>query len=201
MSHNFQIGGNLQFGITNTQNVTHNDLLPGNCGLLNLGSDDYRYNRLYVDTATSVAACDVAEWFEGEAGEPGTVYSISPDGGLIQSRTENDPHVIGVYSTQPGLEMGDIAHKLKLSPEEWRSFNVLLGLSGSMPVKVQGHVKSGDYLITSDEVGCARAIRHTDYLPLFVIGRAVEDSDESFVKFLCDNQVLYHNPATEEVGS
>ena len=198
---NVQVGGALQFGVSATQVVTFNDFLPNNCGALDLGSDDYRFDRLYVENATNVAACDVAEWLEGESGEPGDVYIIGTTGLLEKCQAANDPQVVGGYSTRPGLELGDVAHQGKLTQEEWRTFNALIGLSGSMPVKVCGDVHPGDYLITSEMTGKARAVRVTDTPPLFVIGRALEVSHGEVVKMLVNNQILYHNPKQEGVAA
>jgi hypothetical protein len=189
---------------------------PSTCGTPSLGTSSLRWNSIWSEAAVSVSACaDVAEWFAGEGGEPGDIYAIENSGLLVKSTKENDPQVIGAYSEKPALDMGNEAHLLpsnikndkkryEAQLKEWKEFNVLIGLSGSIPVKVSGEVKAGDYLISSNHSSRARAVKRKDKFPLFVIGRAMENKEgRGFgkVKMIIEKQILYHNPVPEPTST
>ncbi|MEK6544266.1 MAG: hypothetical protein AABZ44_07530 [Elusimicrobiota bacterium] len=138
---------------------------------------------LWTDRTTYIECVDIAEVFEsGEALEPGDVVSLDEQGGirLFKSSASYDNKVVGVYSTSPGLLVGDSnKNGVILGPgqnHELKSNEIPLALAGRVPVKVTlegGPIKPGDMLTSSSKPGYAMKATRSGR----VIGMAMETFD------------------------
>lgn len=195
--------------IDDTKIVASKRVRPNACDSIESAGTSYRWAKVWSVAGVGTGACaDVAEWLPGEEGEPGDVYAIEEDGGMLVLCTkENDPQRIGVYSENPGLELRAMYRhdedevnpesKFKETYSNWKTYQVLLSLVGTVITKVIGKVNIGDYLITSETKGHARAVRSDDETPIFTLGRAFDrevGSGSGQVKMLIENKILYHNP-------
>jgi hypothetical protein len=151
-------------------------------------------------------AMDLAEFFElSEPVEAGDVIAIDLENpGLCRLASEaNDPAVVGIVSTEPGLLLGgsvqriaaidhELAAELELARELgdgeleeqiWNRMTTMfmenhaaIALSGTVPVKVDagyGAIRPGDLLISSPTPG--HAMRADDPAPGAVIGKALAE--------------------------
>lgn len=126
------------------------------------GSGDI-FARQFNGIATSAQYADVAERFAAsEPVEPGDVVDLGGDKELVKA-TGN---VLGVVSTAPALRMNENAGDDETHP--------FVAFVGRVPCKVKGKVKKGEYLVTSDIPGVAKAM--TELLTSRgTVGRALED--------------------------
>lgn len=131
-------------------------------------------NYKFRGIATSAEYADVAEryWADTEY-EPGTVVKIGGPNEITQTTTIADPDVFGVISTAPGVELNAGA-----GPDETHPF---VALAGRVPCKVDGVVRKGARLISSNAPGHAQALNeelHETVDPRCIIGRALEDKTD-----------------------
>lgn len=119
-----------------------------------------------------VDTSDLAEFFYSEeALEPGEVVVLVPNKPYWVKRSIKayDHHVIGVVSTKPGHMLG----------AERMEGGFPVGIAGTLPVRVEGVVESGDLLVSSKIPGYARSAFNA--MDLFyaprgtVIGKALLD--------------------------
>jgi hypothetical protein len=97
--------------------------------------------------STRAQYADLAERYEADKDyEPGTVVVFGGEKEITVTEELSDYRVAGVVSTAP-------AYLMNVS-EETESF-LPIALRGKVPVKVVGHVKKGDILITSGVAGYA----------------------------------------------
>lgn len=138
---------------------------------------------------------DLAEYFEVDSKtEPGTLIAISANGNDSYSIADRrNPHLLlGVHSTAPTVTLNN--------PNR----GVPVALAGRVPVKVNnenGPIRIGDYLSVSSVPGVAcRALESG-----FVIGRALENSDNTNGLVLCMVETGWANvnskPTTTSGGS
>lgn len=106
---------------------------------------------------TYVAGSDFAETFavEDEQCEPGDVVVLAGTGGRVirKSRKPNDPRLVGVYSTRPGILGADKGGETRIDPGE-----IPVAITGIVPVRVtteNGPIAPGDLLTTSSTPGYA----------------------------------------------
>lgn len=106
---------------------------------------------------TFVAGSDFAETFTVESGtcEPGDVVVLGGTGGrVIRKCSEpNDPRLVGVYSTRPGILGADKGGETRVDPGD-----IPVAITGIVPTKVScenGPVAPGDMLTTSSMRGYA----------------------------------------------
>ena len=142
---------------------------------------------------------DVAEIYSSlENVEPGDVLVIDSgsDRTVRKSQGAYDHSLIGVVSTSPGLLLGIDGANVALGGEanEYAAKadpkKPAVALSGKIPVKVVGPVKSGDYLTSSSIPGVA--MKATKAGP--VIGQALEDyNGEGIGKVLTFARLGYFN--------
>ncbi len=93
----------------------------------------------------STSGQDLAEGFEGQAVEAGSLVRMDGGRRVVLSDVAYDPRVVGIVSTQPGLKLGSGA--------------VQVALRGTAPCKVVAPVRIGDLLVPSDLAGHAMASR------------------------------------------
>ena len=124
---------------------------------------------VFHGTATSAQYADLAERYAADAEyEAGTVVILGGDAEVTQSTMGKDSRVFGVLSTKPGLMLNDAAGPNNTHPH--------VALAGRVPCKVNGPVRKGDRLVTSNIPGHARAPIAGDQIDwAHVIGRALED--------------------------
>jgi hypothetical protein len=135
-------------------------------------------------TGTYVAGSDFAEALPARAGkssvEPGDVLiaSDTAPGGVERSSRPNDPRVVGVHSTRPGMLGADKGGVSRVDADD-----VPVAILGIVPTKVStenGPLRVGDLLTTAATPGHAmRVSRESDVHPLgIVLGKALEPLEE-----------------------
>jgi len=135
--------------------------------------------------ASRAKYADLAEhfMFEGEPIEPGTVVEFCGKRKL-RIATKDMGICAGVISTKPGMELGHESKEFNNAP------TVLMGLAGTIPVKVVGNVKMNDLLVSAGN-GFARSFSENDekLLPMRVLGIAQENknSDSDTILMLIKN--------------
>lgn len=115
---------------------------------------------------------DVAEnvFFKDDKPEPGDVVVLDSNMTVIKSYKPYDTKVAGVVSTDPAYIMAI------------QRDGVPLALTGIVPVKVtdeNGLIKVGDLLTTSSTPGHAMKCNDLDLCKGSIIGKAMEDMNES----------------------
>lgn len=148
---------------------------------------------LWVDRGSYIDCADIAEVYDaGEKLEPGDVVVWKEDGGkkLYKSRRPYEEALAGVYSTSPGVLMGNQDDKgtygVEIGNDNTRqiikrmqeSDQMPLALAGRAPVKVtleNGAIKPGDLLTSSSRPGYAMKAKDTGR----VLGIAMESFDGS----------------------
>ncbi len=129
--------------------------------------------RIYASN-TTVQAADLAEnYISSQKLEPGDV--IMPEGSdtlqaVIKTTKKNEPAVLGVVSTKPGVTLNSDAEVDQKHP-----YIVAIALSGRVPVKVSlenGDITIGDSLTTSSKAGIAMKANGSS---ASVIGKSLEN--------------------------
>ncbi len=99
---------------------------------------------MQVHGAVKASGADLAEHFDGPGSlEPGELVRMNGGRQVVRSDTAYDTRVVGIVSTQPGVELG--------------RGNVVVALRGTVPCKVVGPVAVGDLLVPSERPGHAMA--------------------------------------------
>lgn len=173
-------GGNVSFNVGGTANVVVVDTTTvyanvvsvqelaktGSNAVGNIGSSANYFNRVFA-TATTALYADVAERFAAdELLEPGTIVELGGTKEITKSRMELSENVFGVISTRPAFMMNGGAGEDDTHPP--------VAMTGRVPVKVIGHVRKGDRLVSAGQ-GLARAAVREEITPFNVIGRSLED--------------------------
>lgn len=117
---------------------------------------------------------DLAEWFERgtiESLEPGDVL-VWNGKGVEKAKNIADKAVVGVFSDTYGMCLG--GQELPNMTDNLIK-HVPVGISGRVKVKVQGSIRIGDLLTSSDVAGIA--IANKDYSPGTIIGKALENNE------------------------
>ena len=119
---------------------------------------------VFAGKATSAQYADLAEIYSSDKKYvPGTVVVFGGDKEITISTQSHDPSIAGVVSTDPAYLMNSEADGLPIA------------LQGRVPCRVQGPVKKGDRLVSSDMPGIATVMDKTLYEPGCIIGKALED--------------------------
>ncbi len=131
-----------------------------------------------------VSGADLAEvYYATQSGIlPGDVVALDPArrAGVILSGGMNDPNVLGIVATKPGIVMGEA--------DVGSGVPVMVALSGRVPVKVtdeNGKVMPGDYLVASSRPGYAmRATRAGPIIGQALTAQVLDGAGEviAFVK-------------------
>jgi len=150
-------------------------LEPGVDNSQDLGSGSKRWNTVY-GRATSANWSDLAERYEADKYyDEGTVLAIGGEKEVTEY-VKGMPFA-GVVSIHPGLRMND-----KLEYEDNPNFPYIC-LKGRIPVKINGTVKKGDYIIT-DDAGRGKSIGKQPNVNVMhdLIGIALSNSNSEFVE-------------------
>ena len=142
-SINVDVSGNLS--IVGNFTLGGNTIQISGAGSLNTGSSPsgslpLEYNGYFYATRVYGAVYnDLAEYFlSNEAGRPGSVYVACGNKTIMLSRKRADRAVVGVCSDSAAYVMKD----------EYRDKGVLIGLSGTVEVKVMGKIEYGQELVS-----------------------------------------------------
>ena len=126
--------------------------------------------RLTAGSTLHSTYADIAEKYTSDKTyQTGTVMVIDMLGSaaeLTACHKFMDHRVAGVVSENPAFIMN----------EELRA-SVTIALKGRVPVRVSGHVKKGDLLVTSDELGCATSAQTPDVPASAIVGIALKDAE------------------------
>ena len=164
---------NIRKGIDSTWNTWYNIFHAGQTNspsadnTWNLGTASLRYATVYGVTFSGVSTtakyADLAERYTSDAEYPaGTVVVFGGEQEITISTTSHDTAVAGIISTDPAYLMNSEATGLPVA------------LTGRVPCQVQGPVRKGQLVVTSDTPGVAQAIDNSKFLPGCVIGKALE---------------------------
>ncbi len=186
--------------ISTDGNVGIGTSTPGTYSLYVAGTGRFDCASTWADQGAYIDCSDVAEVYPIASGEnliPGDIIATSPDepGKVIKSRISSDPTIIGVYSTSPGLLVGQGvtlgANMLDTQTE------VPVAMVGRVPVNIASTstpISSGDYLTASSQAGKAtKAITSGR-----VIGLALENWTPESGK---DKVLVFINPHYSETNS
>ncbi len=123
---------------------------------------------IFNGEAVTARYADLAEIYSADADyEAGTVVKLGGSEEITMTLSHNDTEVFGVISTNPAYLMNKDAEGLPVA------------LTGRVPVKVIGPVSKGDRLVSSDVPGVARSIGNDTYDARAVIGRALQNKQNS----------------------
>ena len=113
--------------------------------------------------STTAKYADLAERYTSDANYPaGTVVVFGGNKEITISTQNHDTTVAGVISTDPAYLMNSELD------------GVSVALTGRVPCQVQGPVRKGQVLVTSDTPGVAQAIDNSKFLPGCIVGKALE---------------------------
>lgn len=128
----------------------------------------------WTNGGTNPTCSDVAEMYPTDQElESGDVLAISTGGKVVKTTSGYQANVIGVYSTSPGLLVGDGVLIGTTSGLLSNPGQVPVALIGRVPVKISSasaDISPGDFLATSDEDGKATKALQAGV----VIGRSLE---------------------------
>jgi hypothetical protein len=154
---NLYIGGSAGTAITHTGHI-----IPSANLAFNIGSSTAWYGTFY-GVSTQAKYADLAENYTSDADYiSGIVVVFGGEQEITISTKDHDPAVAGVISTNPAYLMNAECKGLPVA------------FTGRVPCFVQGPVKKGDVLVTSNEPGVAQAIDNSKFVPGCIIGKALE---------------------------
>jgi hypothetical protein len=176
------LGGFALVGTTATQTLTNKtlsgnttvsgNLIPSANLTYNLGSTTAWWNLVYGKSVQAQYA-DLAEnYIADQIYPPGTVLVFGGEYEVTISSTSHDTKIAGIVSTNPAYLMNA------------GSGNIPVGLLGRLPCNVKGPVTKGALLVTSDIPGVAEALDQSKFQHGCILGRALEDLNESIVKII-----------------
>jgi len=135
-------------------------------GVGNIGNATGYFNTIFAQ-ATSARYADVAERFATDEEYPaGTVVELGGTAEITDCKQDLSDNVFGVISTRAAYLMNSGAGNDQTHPP--------VAITGRVPVRVVGHVKKGDRLVSAGN-GLARAAKAGEITAFNVIGRALHD--------------------------
>ena len=137
-------------------------LVPSSNVAITLGSSTAWWSTVY-GKAVQAQYADLAENYTADAEyAPGTVVVFGGNAEITVTTTSHDTTVAGIISTNPAYLMNGATPGLPVA------------LTGRVPCLVQGPIRKGQVLVTSNTPGVAQAIDNSQFLPGCVIGKALE---------------------------
>jgi hypothetical protein len=141
-------------------------------GVGNIGSSVTYFNTVFAK-ATSAQYADLAEMYVADGYyPPGHVVVFGGPHEITLSTHSHDTAVAGIISTNPSYLMNST------QPGEWV---LAVALTGRVPCLVQGPVKKGDVLATSNTPGTAQRIG-MNWQPGCVVGKSMETIDTAEIQ-------------------
>ena len=166
-------GGYLDFHFNGSSADYTTRIIEGASGVLTC-SGTFSATKLY-----NAVWNDYAEWYEREditeELEPGDILTWG-ENGVTKTTTEADSMVVGVYSDSYGHIIG--GEQLDNMEDNIKKF-APVGLNGRLYVKVNGTVKKGDLIISSDIPGVGIAVNRRDAESGTIVGKALENKTSS----------------------
>jgi hypothetical protein len=127
-----------------------------------LGSSTAWWSTVY-GKAVQAQYADLAENYTADAEyAPGTVVVFGGNAEITVTTTSHDTAVAGIISTNPAYLMNGATPGLPVA------------LTGRVPCLVQGPIRKGQVLVTSNTPGVAQAIDNSQFVPGCVLGKALE---------------------------
>ena len=140
----------------------------------NIGSSSTYFNTVFAK-ATSAQYADLAEMYVADADyAPGTVVEFGGNFEITKTTSACSTAVAGIISTNPSYLMNSTQSGEYVLP---------VALTGRVPCQVQGPVKKGDVLISSDTPGVAQRIG-VNWQPGCTLGKAMENISTSEIKVI-----------------
>jgi hypothetical protein len=154
-------GGNLiTTGLVSLSSITKN----GSNGVGNIGSSTNTFNTVFAK-ATSAQYADLAEMYVADKDyAPGTVVDFGGNFEITISTQSHSTAVAGIVSTNPSYLMNSAQSGKHV---------LAIALTGRVPCQVQGPVRKGDVLVSSNIPGVAQRIG-MNWQPGCVLGKAME---------------------------
>jgi hypothetical protein len=146
-------------------------MLPSANISVELGSTSFRWANVWATTfrgtAITASYADLAERFEADSAYvPGTVVELGGAKEITAASQDLSEQVFGVISTRAGFLMnGEAGNDVTHPP---------VAVQGRVPVRVIGHVRKGDRLVSAG-AGLARAATRSEITAFNVIGRSLQD--------------------------
>jgi hypothetical protein len=136
----------------------------GTNGVGNIGAVGSTFNTIFAK-ATSAQYADLAEMYVSDADyPPGTVVEFGGEHEITISSSSHSTAVAGIVSTNPSYLMNSSQSGEHVLP---------VALTGRVPCCVQGPVRKGDVLVSSNIPGVAQRIG-MNWQPGCVLGKAME---------------------------
>ena len=164
-------GGNLiTAGLVSLSSITK----TGSNGVGNIGAVGSYFNTVFAK-ATSAQYADLAEMYVADANyQPGTVVEFGGDKEVTQTTASCSTAVAGIISTNPSYLMNSCQEGEYVLP---------VALTGRVPCRVQGPVKKGDVLVSSNVPGVAQRIG-ANWQPGCTVGKAMEVIETSEIQII-----------------
>ena len=144
----------------------------GTDGTGNIGQSNNAFNTIF-GKSTSAQYADLAENYLADAQyAPGTVVAFGGTKEITISNRNHNTAVAGIVSTNPGYLM---------NAGQTGQWVLPIALTGRVPCRVQGPVKKGTVLVTSDIPGTAMAVDRSKFEPGCVVGKSLEVIDSTDV--------------------
>lgn len=144
----------------------------GSNGAGNIGSSTTYFNTAFIK-ATSAQYADVAEMYVSDTTyTPGTVLIFGGTHEVSASSHNHSTAIAGVVSENPSHLMNSGLQGKHV---------VAVALLGRVPCQVQGIIRKGDLLVSSDTAGVAQRLDPAQYRPGCVIGKALADHNSDQV--------------------
>jgi hypothetical protein len=167
------VTGPTTLGVTSITGATTlaAQMLPSANISVELGSTSFRWANVWATTfrgtAITASYADLAERFEADSAYlPGTVVELGGLKDITAASQDLSEQVFGVISTRAGFLMnGEAGNDLTHPP---------VAVQGRVPVRVVGHVRKGDRLVSAG-AGLARAATRSEITAFNVIGRSLVD--------------------------
>jgi hypothetical protein len=145
-------------------------ILPQANVTANIGSPTLWFNTFF-GVSVQAQYADLAERFESDQIYlPGTVVSLGGNKEITAATEELSEDVFGVISTRAAFLMNGNAGDNNTHPP--------VAVNGRVPVRVVGKIRKGDRLVSAGN-GLARAAAKNELSPWNVIGRSLQDKDDT----------------------
>jgi uncharacterized membrane protein YeaQ/YmgE (transglycosylase-associated protein family) len=167
------LGGTAAAGYALLSGATFSGaVIPNANNSVNLGSASAWWATIYGKSNQALYA-DLAENYKSDFKyQPGTVVVFGGTEEITISKKSYDTRIAGIVSTEPAYLMNSSLDEMMIA----------VALTGRVPCNVMGPVAKGDLLVSSDIEGIAQKLEPTKWSPGCVIGKSLEDHNQSLIK-------------------